>query len=255
VAGARRCGREPQERERPLKRRWLLSIVIVTALFVALLAGCWPADGARRSTNLEAVTWLRGKIEKQKHETWKCQNALGSQRTKGALTYRWSEDIEYLQFIRHRWEGRHVACDKLASRRLAVVQRLAHGLQGTALRGLEHEFEQAAWAENMNPYFLVGASGTESSFGAAPCTRDNNPKNIWGLGACGTRWQEPIFGTWREAITYYVWFIRDRWPHAQTCYQLSGYCPECGTYGWGLATHQKMRQLFGSVSASLAYPR
>ena len=139
------------------------------------------------------------------------------------------------------------------SHRYQVAQKVNRGLDGTPLQGLGFAFEAAGWKHKLSPFFLVGASGTESSLGESSCRR--NPHNIWGLGACGVRWSEPHFPTWKAAIFYYAWFIRDRWPNARTVYELHGYCPECGSYGWGSATYTWMERLFGDVSPSLAYPR
>jgi hypothetical protein len=149
----------------------------------------------------------------------------------------------------------HAKSPKLtnAQHRNNVVKVLRKGLASTPLRGTARIFESEGWRAKMSPYFLVGASGTESSFGAAACS--GNSYNIWGLGACNRAWIVPYFSTRRQAVRYYVKFIRSHWPSAKTCYQLYGYCPPCGAYGWGSTTHSKMRQLFGPVSSSLTYPR
>jgi len=139
------------------------------------------------------------------------------------------------------------------SHRYQVAQKVNHGLQGTPLHGLGFVFEAAGWKFGLSPYFLAGASGTESSLGAAPCS--GNPKNIWGLGACGRAWNEPHFPTWKSAITYYAHFIKRLWPHADTVYELHGYCPPCGSHGWGAKTLTWMQLLFGDVGESLAYPK
>lgn len=139
------------------------------------------------------------------------------------------------------------------SHRFLVAQRVQHGLAHTPLRGLGFVFEAEGHRRNLSPFFLVGASGTESSLGAASCS--GNPHNYWGLGSCDRAWKVPHFRSAREAIRYYADFIKHYWPHAQTVYELYGYCPPCGARGWGEKTYAWMRHLFGPVSKRLEYPR
>lgn len=139
------------------------------------------------------------------------------------------------------------------SQRYLVAKRVQQGLRGTPLHGLGFVFEAEGWRTGLSPFFLVGASGTESSLGAAGCS--GNRFNIWGLGACNRAWSVPVFPTWQRAIRYYADFIRRLWPRARTVYELHGYCPPCGSYGWGSKTYAWMRQLFGQVSSSIRYPR
>lgn len=138
------------------------------------------------------------------------------------------------------------------SHRYLVARQVAHGLRGTPLQGLGFVFEAEAHRRNLSPFFLVGASGTESSLGAAGCS--GNRFNIWGLGACNRYWHVPFFPTWRHAISYYADFIRQHWPHARTVYDLHGYC-ECGSLSWGSQTLAWMHRLFQDVSGSVLYPR
>jgi hypothetical protein len=134
--------------------------------------------------------------------------------------------------------------------RQVVVRRLQTGLRGFPLASQAAELEAAGYRHNVSPYFMAAASGVESTFGQAPC--GNNPRNIWGLGACGSAWQEPYFDTWEEAFDYYARFLRRTWPRATTAYHYYGYsaCDSC----WGRKTAYYMSHFFGS-SSSTAYPR
>lgn len=139
------------------------------------------------------------------------------------------------------------------SHRFLVAQKVQRGLANTPLRGLGFVFEREGHRRNLSPFFLAGASGTESSLGAASCY--GNPHNYWGLGSCDRAWKVPHFDTDGEAIRYYADFIKSHWPHAQTVYDLHGYCPPCGARGWGEKTYAWMVRLFGRVSYRLEYPR
>lgn len=138
------------------------------------------------------------------------------------------------------------------SHRFLVARQVQRGLVGTPLHGLGFVFEAEAWKAGLSPFALVGASGTESSLGAAACRA--NPRNIWGLGSCDRAWRVPYFATWPQAVRYYAAFIREHWPHARTVYELYGYC-ECGSAYWGGKTSAWMSRLFGDSSGSLLYPR
>jgi hypothetical protein len=138
------------------------------------------------------------------------------------------------------------------SHRFLVAQALNKGLRSTPLARLGFVFEAEGHRRNLSPFFLVGASGTESSLGAASCR--GNPKNLWGLGSCDRYWKVPYFETWKEAIGYYADFIRGHWPTARTVYDLHGYC-ECGSAYWGGKTSAWMAQLFGDRSGSILYPK
>ena len=96
----------------------------------------------------------------------------------------------------------------------------------------------------INPYFVTAVAGKESSLGREACS--NNPKNVWGLGACGRAWGVPYFESWLEAINYFIRFIDERWPNANTPFQFYGYCQGC-EYEWGKDVSYHMREAGGST--------
>lgn len=136
------------------------------------------------------------------------------------------------------------------SPRYQVVQQLRTGLRGTPLQGHAFEIEQAAYDTHVSPFFMVGASGTESSVFRASCA--GNRWNGWGMGSCSASWV-PFLPTLRYAFHFYGTYIRATWPSARTPYDLHGYCG-CGDQAWGDKTVAWIRQLFGNVPTTLAYP-
>lgn len=143
------------------------------------------------------------------------------------------------------------------SPRFLLAQQLNRALASSPLRGTGFALEDEAHRGNLNPYFIVGAGVTESGDGGLPGVHPcrQNRMNIWGLASCGYSPEVPVFKTWRDAYRSYIAFIHRHWPHARTLYELYGYCPPCGTQGWGDKTYGAMRHLFGNVSTSLEYPR
>ena len=95
----------------------------------------------------------------------------------------------------------------------------------------------------INPYFVVAVAAKESTLGAESCS--GNPRNVWGLGACGRRWNPPYFQTWVEAINYFVRFVDGRWPSATNPFQFYGYCSGC-ELEWGNDVAYHMRSLGGN---------
>lgn len=136
------------------------------------------------------------------------------------------------------------------SHRYQIAAILIRGIQGTPIAGQGWTLEDVAFHDHVNPFFIVGAAGTESSVWRAPCA--SNPKNGWGLSSCGSGWYVPFFRTWRQAFDFYARYIRRQWPDARTPYDLHDYsaCDAC----WGPKTVAWIRQLFGNVSIGLAYP-
>jgi hypothetical protein len=201
--------------------------------------------------NSAAIAWQRKLITRAREGTWKCQDSLGISRTKAGREAATTTSIPRLLQIKALWRARAKACWKESANGGAVRHKLGDGLRGTPLAGSEHELEEESRRANFNPYVIVGASGVESSFGAAAC--HGNPNNIWGLGACGRAWHEPYFATRREAYRYFIKFIRSHWPSAKTIYEFYGYCvpaSRCGAPLWGARAMDKARQLFGPVSPS-----
>lgn len=139
------------------------------------------------------------------------------------------------------------------SARYQVVQKLKSGMrrhpESKRLLGQAFTIEAAAFKNRISPFLIVAISGTESTFGRVPC--HNNPRNIWGLGACNRAWTVPYFETWKEAYNYYARFLKATWPKATSVYQLYGYCDGCPT--WSYEVSHIMRQLWG-VSPSTKYP-
>jgi len=117
-----------------------------------------------------------------------------------------------------------------------VVRQLNDGLAGTPMAGLGVVLEREGRKHGVSPFFMAAAAGTESSFGAAPCS--NNRKNVWGLAACDGRWHVPYFNSWQEAIGFYARFLSSRWPSARTPYDYHRYaaCTPC----WGRKTSLHM---------------
>lgn len=136
------------------------------------------------------------------------------------------------------------------SHRYLIAQTLARGMRGTPVAGQAWVLERIAYQDHINPFFIVGAAGTESSVWRAPCS--NNPLNGWGLSSCGPGWYVPYFHSWAQAFDFYARYIHRQWPQATTPYQLYGYsaCDAC----WGPKTVAWEHQLFGNVPTGLAYP-
>jgi len=144
------------------------------------------------------------------------------------------------------------AVSPVHSHRYLVAVRVARGVRSTPLRGLGWLIERVGFREGVSPFFMVGASGTESSVFRAPCS--GNPRNGWGLGSCGAAWRAPYFRTWEQAFTYYARHVRRLWPRARTPFELYGYCA-CGSAYWGSKTVAWMRLLFGAgVPTGVRYP-
>jgi len=137
------------------------------------------------------------------------------------------------------------------SHRFLVAMQLVQGLRGTPIARQAWVLERVSYEEQMNPFFVVGAAGTESSVWRAPCS--SNPMNGWGMSSCGSGWYVPHFQTWESAFRFYERYIKRIWPHARTPYELYGYCG-CGESYWGSKTIAWIRQLFGDVPTGLAYP-
>jgi hypothetical protein len=90
----------------------------------------------------------------------------------------------------------------------------------------------------ISPYFVTGVAAKESSLGAAAC--GSNPKNVWGLGACGRAWTPPYYKSWVQAVNYFIRFIERRWPNANNPFQFYGYCSGCeDEWGSGVSTHMR----------------
>jgi hypothetical protein len=138
------------------------------------------------------------------------------------------------------------------SHRYLIAVRVVRGVARTPLRGLGWLIERVGHQEGVSPFFMVGASGVESSVFRAPCA--GNPRNGWGLGSCSSAWRAPHFATWEQSFTYFARHVRRLWPSARTPYDLHGYCG-CGSAAWGSRTIAWIHQLFGSgVPTGVRYP-
>jgi len=127
-------------------------------------------------------------------------------------------------------------------RRNKIIARLNRGLVGTPMEGLGAAYEEAGRLNDVSPYLLAAASGTESSFGVSAC----GSYNAWGLGNCsGSSWV-PSFASWSEAIHWYAVYLRRTWPSARTTYDFThpnyAACPPC----WGRKTAWWMASRFGA---------
>lgn len=112
-----------------------------------------------------------------------------------------------------------------ASASVSDEARLNAYLSGTPMQGTGKILVNQGQLWNVSPYFIVAVAAKESSHGHKACYR--NPKNVWGLGACGRAWSPPYFRSWTQAINYFVRFIRSRWPNATSPWSFSGYCDGC----------------------------
>lgn len=109
--------------------------------------------------------------------------------------------------------------------------RLNAYLAGTPMAGLGKVLDRQGRLHGVSPYFTVAVAAKESSHGHRSCS--GNPKNVWGLGACGRAWSPPYFETWTQAVNFFVRFVKGRtrftsgWPNAVTPWGFSGYCDGC----------------------------
>ncbi len=124
------------------------------------------------------------------------------------------------------------------------IKKINRYLQSTPMRGTGKIIVHQAKKYDLNPTFVAAVAGKESSFGAASCSR--NPKNVWGLGACGRAWNPPYFKSWVSAVNYFVRFIDQRWPSASSPFQFYGYCQGCESE-WGRSVAQHMQNMGGTL--------
>lgn len=132
---------------------------------------------------------------------------------------------------------------------------LRRALAGTPLEPAADELELAGRRHDVNPELIVAIAYVESSLGVKACR--TNPRNVWGLGACGRAWRPPVFRTWGHAASYFARFLRDRWPTARSPYDLARYCvTETGATcpDWAPAVTAAGRRLFGRTP-TVNYPR
>ncbi len=123
------------------------------------------------------------------------------------------------------------------------IKRINRYLQSTPMRGTGKIIVNQSRKHGINPTFVAAVAGKESSFGAKAC--GDNPKNVWGLGACGRAWSAPYFKSWLSAINYFVRFVDERWPQARNPFQFYGYCSGC-EYEWGIGVSTHMRNMGGT---------
>lgn len=160
---------------------------------------------------------------------WRFQSELGLAVT--AASSRPIVGCAYARWVEHRWWKRSVELAPAAHARRSTVARLDRYLAGTPMRGLGDTLERVGRRHGVSPFFIVGVAGKESSLGAAAC--GSNPRNVWGLGACGRAWNPPYFSSWNTAIDYFARFVEGRagvgrgWPNARTPWDFGGYCSGC----------------------------
>jgi hypothetical protein len=127
----------------------------------------------------------------------------------------------------------------------AIVTTLNRHLAGSPMAGLGRTLERQGRLHGISPYFIVAVAHKESSEGRAACSA--NPKNVWGLGACGRAWSPPYFRTWPQAVNYFVRFVKGRWPSATSPYHFYGYCRGCEG-SWASRVSARMISLGGTTS-------
>lgn len=123
--------------------------------------------------------------------------------------------------------------------RSEVAQTLNRSLAHTPMRHTGYQLERAGWRYHIHPALIAAIAGTESSFGSAACS--NNRYNAFGLASCNESWRVPAFHSWEHAYNFMGRFLSQRWPHAQTPYDYSGYaaCTSC----WGRKVAYYMQKL------------
>lgn len=126
----------------------------------------------------------------------------------------------------------------------AEIKRVNRYVKNTPMKGTGKIIVNQAEKYDINPSFVVGVAAKESSLGEASCS--GNPKNVWGLGACGRAWNAPYFQTWVEAVNYFIRFVVRQWPRADNPFQFSGYCNGCEVE-WGNAVSTHMRRISGTT--------
>lgn len=208
-------------------------------------------DTARHGTQLCA--WTMGRVRAHRSEVWALQAELGLRRTPISRTQK-IRSCGYARWVEGVWWRRVVALRAPARQRREVVRRLDRFLSPYPMRGLGTMLERIGRREGVSPFFIVAVAGKESSFGLAACGA--NPRNVWGLGACGRAWTPPYFNTWEEAITFFARFVEGRtsvyhgWPNAQTPWDFHGYCAGCET-SWAAGVSRFMTMM---GATGVAYP-
>lgn len=197
------------------------------------------------------------KVRKQAAEyqeaTWQLQRSLGLIQTRRSDAR--VGGCDYARWVRDLWKKRVQALYPLRARRDAVVARLNRYLARSPMHGLGATLERVGRREGVSPFFIVGVAGKESTLGSASC--GSNPRNVWGLGACGRAWSPPYFRTWEHAVTYFARFVMGRtsvyrgWPSARTPYDFGGYCSGCES-SWASAVLTHMARMQAGVS--VRYP-
>lgn len=151
---------------------------------------------------------------------------------------------------------------RISPAREHVVHRLNRGLVGTPMAGTGRALEAAAHKWQVSPFFIIGVSGKESSLGHRSCW--SNRRNIWGLKSCrlgkyvdlngdGVREHLGVFRSWAAAYDFFARYIRARQSHADTPWEIHGYC-ECDERQWADTVVFWMRRLF-DVGPSTRYAR
>ncbi len=129
-----------------------------------------------------------------------------------------------------------------AASKKVEIRKINRHLASTPMRGTGKIIYTQAKKHDVNPYFVIAVAHKESSLGEASCS--NNPRNVWGLGACGRAWTPPYFRTWTQAVNYFIRFVERLWPRAQYPSQFYGYCSGCEAE-WSSGVEYRMK-LMGS---------
>jgi hypothetical protein len=132
------------------------------------------------------------------------------------------------------------------SHRFLVAQKVQRGLAGTPLRGLGFVFEAEGHRYNVNPFFVAGITGTESSYGAARCGW-----NVFGWNSCNG----DSFSSYADAIHTVTRSLRVKYMNQwglRSVEAIGGTYCQCGSH-WAWHTRLFMRQL-GDTSGGVVYP-
>ena len=201
----------------------------------------------------QLCAWTIGRVRAHRETVWAMQQELGRRRTPISATQK-IRSCRYARWVEGLWWRRQVALRHDVQARRDVARRLDRFLARYPMRRLGTILERVGRREGVSPFFIVAVAGKESSFGLAACTA--NPRNVWGLGACGRAWTPPYFNTWEEAITFFARFVEGRtsvyhgWPNAQTPWDFHGYCAGCET-SWAAGVSRFMTMM---GAQGVAYP-
>jgi hypothetical protein len=168
-------------------------------------------------------------IAKHRGAVWEAQRTLGLKMTPASSAP--IVGCQYAAWVENTWWKRYVSLRPRVKAVESTARRLDVYLGGTPMSGLGTLLERVGRQHGVSPFFIVAVAGKESSLGTATCSA--NPRNVWGLGACGRAWSPPYFPTWEAAIDFFARFVNGQagvgsgWPSARTPWDFGGYCRGC----------------------------